>query len=361
MGSLSWGHGAPSPLPRAVTPHPGSTGIVSFGGCCVPVCLAWAGCVSLGAEELLGFGSCQSQVLLTPLYPCWALGTAVCPLHVLLSCPSLWAGAVGWAVFQDRDALLQPHAGPGELSPVHCCPWKQGGAFSASLSGATRRSGAVETPLTAEPICVSSGSLFLTPCFWGCSSLLLPQFSTSSSAPSLPWDTLACPMSHCLQGTVLFLPRLWERQSSVLPSWGGKVCSCFCLFPMFIPRLSSPLAAAMECPWSSHLRCQIWLLPVPQQPLLPLLPTAAPSLEKPGCSTLATVCWCPACGAAWLNPISWDWGRQESCQPMGPPSFPLPFPREAFGVGLWGDCLYQGMSLGKWNHFQPRRRCQSQS
>lgn len=175
------------------------------------MCLAWAGCVSLGAEELLGFGSCQSQVLLTPLYPCWALGTAVCPLHVLLSCPSLWAGAVGWAVFQDRDALLQPHAGPGELSPVHCCPWKQGGAFSASLSGATRRSGAVETPLTAEPICVSSGSLFLTPCFWGCSSLLLPQFSTSSSAPSLPWDTLACPMSHCLQGTVLFLPRLWEK------------------------------------------------------------------------------------------------------------------------------------------------------
>lgn len=223
------------------------------------MCLPWAGCVGLGAEELLGFGSCQSQVL-----------TAVCPLHVLLSCPSLWAGAVGWAVFQDRDSLLQPHAGPAELSPVHCCPWKQGGAFSARLSRATRRSGAVETPLSAEPIYVSSGSLFLAPSFGDvapcCSpsapypALLLPCLGAST--PKQPWDTLACPMSHCLQGTVLFLPRLWERQSSVLPSWGGKVCSCFCLFPMFIPRLSSPLAAAMECPWSSHIRCQIWLLPL---------------------------------------------------------------------------------------------------
>lgn len=31
------------------------------------VSLAWAGCVRLRAEELLGFGSCQSQFLLTAL------------------------------------------------------------------------------------------------------------------------------------------------------------------------------------------------------------------------------------------------------------------------------------------------------
>lgn len=109
----------PSPEQRPFT-LPGSTGIVS---------LAWAGCLSLGAEELLRFGSCQSQVLLPPLYPCWAhgLGTAVCPLHVLLSCPSLWAGA--WVGLCSRTGMSCS-------SPTsHCCPWKQGGGFSVRISG----------------------------------------------------------------------------------------------------------------------------------------------------------------------------------------------------------------------------------
>lgn len=105
---------------------------------------------------------------------------------------------------------------------------------------------------------------------WGCSSLpspsaphpalLLPCLGASTpSSLGTPWPV---PLSHSLQGTVLFLPRPWEGQSSVLPNRGGKVCSCFCLFPMFIPHLSSPLAAAMECPWSSQVRSQMWLLPL---------------------------------------------------------------------------------------------------
>lgn len=102
--------------PRAVTPHPpGSAGIVSLcpsGGS--------------GAEELLGFGSCQSQALLTPCTPA-GLGVwgQLCPLHVLLSCASLWQECgLGCAPAQGCPA-------PGELSPSHCCPRRQGRGFSA--------------------------------------------------------------------------------------------------------------------------------------------------------------------------------------------------------------------------------------
>lgn len=111
----------------------------------------------------------------------------------------------------------------------------------------------------------------------------LCSFPALGLLPQAPLGHLGLSPSHCLQGTALVLPRLWERRSSVLPSWGGKVCSCFCLFPVFIPRLSSPLAAAMECPWSSHRSAQTWLLPVPRQAAPASQPsTAAPSLEKPG-------------------------------------------------------------------------------
>lgn len=92
--SLSWAQGAPSP-------QSGVPSLAALELC--PTVAAVSLCPWLcqsggsGAEELLGFGSCQSQVLLTPLCPCWAqgLGTAACPLHVLLSWPSPWAGA--WA------------------------------------------------------------------------------------------------------------------------------------------------------------------------------------------------------------------------------------------------------------------------
>lgn len=194
------------PVSRAVTPRPPWQ-----HWNCVPWWLLWSLCPwhwlalsvwGTGAEELLGFGSCQSQALLTPLYPCWAqgLGTAVCPLHVLLSCPTLWAGA--WAGLCSRTGMSCSSPTLGLANSPHPTA-ALGGREVASLPGflgATRRSGAVETPVTAEPVCVSSDSLFRCPGF-GDAAPRRSQCSTPSFAPSLPWgfhpkqpwDTLACP------------------------------------------------------------------------------------------------------------------------------------------------------------------------
>lgn len=258
----------------------------------VPVSLAWAGCVR--QRSCWGLG---------PLYPCWAQGWG----QLGVPCMSCWAVARcgAGAVSQGRAVLLQPHTGPGKLSPCHCCPRRQGGDFSAR--GATRRSGAGRAPVLLSP------SVFPTPGFGDAPhpALLLPHLGASTpSSLGTPW---AVPLSQCLQGTVLFLPRLWQRQSSVLPNWEGKVCSCFCFFPMFIPRLSSPLAAAMECPWSSQVTSQTWLLPLacsstgspcfpafPQQ-LLPWKSQAIPAWARRAGVLLVEL----------LGSISRGWGRQD--------------------------------------------------
>lgn len=268
-----------------------------------------------------------------------------------------------------------------KLSLCHCCPQGQGVASLTGSRGATRRGGAVKTPVTAEPWePVSSGSLRC----WGCSSLpslsaphpallLLRLGASTPSSLGTPWPV---PLSHSLQGTVLFLPRPWEGQSSVLPNWGGKVCSCFCLFPMFIPHLSSPLAAAMECPWSSHIRSQIWLLALacsstgsPCSPACPqqLLPWESQDIVTRTCCAdvllvdlLGSI---PASGSGAGRML-----LQAGILPgHGPSSISPSFPRdpastEAFGVGLLGGCLCQWMSLGKGSLVQPRHRCgQTQS
>lgn len=196
----------------------------------------------------------------------------------------------------------------------------------ASLPGAPGRSGAVKTPGTAEPICVSSGSQFLTPVL----GMQHPQCSTSSSAPSLPWGshpeqpwaTLGCPRVPLPAGNSAGPARLWERQSSALPSRGGKVCSCFCLFPMFIPHLSSPLAAGVECPWSSQgrLRSGSCLSPVPQQ----AAPASSCFPGPGGRSAMGTLCCCPALGLlAPSQPLGLGLGQAGPSQAMAPPSAPF--------------------------------------
>lgn len=107
--SLSWAQGEPSP--QSSVPSLAALELcpsVAAVSLCPWLCQSGGS----GAEELLGFGSCQSQVLLTPLCPCWAqgLGTAACPLHVLLSWPSPWAGACAGC-------------GPGQGCPAPAPHW----------------------------------------------------------------------------------------------------------------------------------------------------------------------------------------------------------------------------------------------
>lgn len=103
---------------------------------CGPWWLLWSLCpwhgLAVSAWGQGGRGAAGVWFLSEPgpahcFVPCWAqgLGTAVCPLHVLLSCPTLWAGA--WAGLCSQTGMSCP-----ELSPCHCCPRRQGGGFSGS-------------------------------------------------------------------------------------------------------------------------------------------------------------------------------------------------------------------------------------
>lgn len=272
-----------------------------------------------GAEELLGFGSCQSQVPLTPLCPCWAqsLGAAACPLHVLLSWPSL-----GRAVVQDRDVLLQPHTGPGGLSPCHCCPWRQGVDFSAMLC---RSSGALQTPGAAEPICVSSGCQFLTPGFGDAAPpVLLPCLGASTpSSLGTPW---AVPVSHCLQGTVLLLPRLGETVQC-LPAGEGRFVPVSAALPCLSPVYLHPWLQGWHVPGAA--RPQIWLLPLACSSAGS---SCFPASSFPG-TAMGTVCCVLLC-SSWLHPppgagAGRGSSRQESCQPMDLHHFPFLSPWSA--------------------------------
>lgn len=100
----------------------------------------------------------------------------------------------------------------------------------------------------------------------------------------------------------------------MLPNQGGKVCSCFCLFPLFIPPFIIPPfiftpgcgdGAYLEQPADlpcSHLRLQSRLLPWGS----PVIWTRSPSSLYP-CFPWETRhikvdlgCWCPAWGAGCL-------------------------------------------------------------
>lgn len=196
-------------------------------------------------------------------------------------------------------------------SPSHCCPRRW---LLCQALGASRGSGAVRTPVTAEPICVSSGILFPTPGF-GDAALATPPCSTSSSAPfppwgfhpRRPWDTSACPPVPVPAGNGAVPVQCFLTGE-------GRFVPASASFPCLSPFIFTPGCShgmSLEQPrQSSDLALAPCLLLI-RQPLLPGLPTAAPSLEKPGHSNLDTVCWCPACGAAWPHPIPWGRGRQD--------------------------------------------------
>lgn len=232
---------------------------------------SWA-LVPVGAGELLAFGSCQSQVLLTPLYPCWAqgLGTAVCPLHVQLSCPTLWAGA--WAGLCSRTGMCcsSPMSGLAS-SPSHCCPQRQGGGFSAW----SHQKWGCKGSCSAEPICVPSGSLFLTPAFGNAA----PCFSPSASHPALLLPCLG-PSTPSSLGTPWLVPsatacREWccscpgrgrDRVQCFLAGEGRFVpasASFPCLSPIYLhpwlQRWNVPGATTSDC------RSGSCLLPAPHQ------------------------------------------------------------------------------------------------
>lgn len=241
--SLSWAQGAPSPQSSDPDP-PGSTGAVSLGAA-VSLCpwLCQAGALGQRSCWALVPARARSCSLL-----CAPAGLRVGDSSVSPACPAELAQPVGrsqdrdvpaqgWG--QDRDgvrtgmSLLRGVPAPAPrwpwwALPSHCCPQRQ----EVTPARLCRSSGAVQTPGPAEPILVPSGSQFLTPGL-GDAAPPVPH-SQLCSHPRQPGDPLGCPCVPVPAGTVLPLPRLWT-DSSVPPSWGGKVCSCFCLFAMFIP------------------------------------------------------------------------------------------------------------------------------
>lgn len=191
-----------------------------------------------------------------------------CPAEL----PHLWAGA--WAGLCSRTGMSCSSPTLGLVNSPHSTAALQGRevvSLPDSL-GATRSSGAVKTPVTAEPICVFSGSLFLTPGFGDAA----PCCSPSAPHPALLLPCIGASTPSSL-GTPWPIPIPLPAGNSAVPAQavGETECSAsqlgreglLLLLPLsvFIPHLSSPLAATMECPWSSHVRSQTWLLPVPQQ------------------------------------------------------------------------------------------------
>lgn len=83
----------------------------------------------------------------------------------------------------------------------------------------------------------------------------LCSFPALGLLPRAALGHLGLSPSHCLQGTVL-------NRVQCFPAGEGRFAPASASFPCLSPHLSSPLAAAMECPWSSHVRSQIWLLPL---------------------------------------------------------------------------------------------------
>lgn len=297
--ALTWAQGAPSP--QSSDPEPPWQHWSCVPWCC---CVPWWLLCQSGGRGAAGLwflsepGPAHSSV---PL-----LGSGFGDSPVSPACPAELAQP--WAGVQDRDVPAPAPRWPWRILPSTAA-LRGREVISAGALGLYRLLLLLSPPLF--PLAATSLAQL-----WG---MQLPQCSTSSSAPSLPWgfhpkqpwDPLGCP---CVPGC--------GTDSSVPPSWGGKVCSCFCLFAMFIPRLSSPLAAGMECPWSSQasdlaLACSSQAAPAPQPP------TAAPSLAQP---------WAPgavSCSAA-LGSIpllglgqAGNSSRQESCPPMHLHHFPF--------------------------------------
>lgn len=138
----------------------------------------------------------------------------------------------------------------------------------------------------------------------------------------------------------------------------------FLLLPLshVYPHFSSPLAAAMECPWSSHIRAQTWLLPLaccssgslcflafPQQ----LLPWKSQDiLTGTRCAGVLLVELhgpIPSPGAGAGRTFLQAGILPGPSTSITSPPFPMVQPElRLLGWGA-GDCLCQGTSLGKWN------------
>lgn len=160
-------------------------------------------------------------------------------------------------------------------APAPCPTAALASRVVASVSGsleATRRS--VKTPVSAEPICVCSGSLFLTPGFGDAAPCCAP----SAPHPALLLACLGASTQAALghlglspvplpAGNSAVPAQAVGETCSVPPSWGGKVCSCFASFPCLSPVYLHPWLQRWNVPGAatSGLSSGSCLLPVPQQ------------------------------------------------------------------------------------------------
>lgn len=247
-----------TPFPQSSDPSPSLTAL-ELCPLVAAVSLAWAGCVRLGA---VGQRSCWGLVPVRARSCSLLCIPAGLRVWGQLCVPCVSCGQErGLGCVQDRDILLQPHTGSGELSPSHSCPPTREVASLPGAVGLQRLQLLLSPSVFPLVACSSPDFGDAAPCHSSSAphpALLLPCFGASTpSSLGAPW-----PVPIPLPAGISSCPGCGRDRVQCFPSGQGRFAPASASFPCLSPHLSSPLAAAMECPWSSHIRSQIWLLPL---------------------------------------------------------------------------------------------------